>query len=64
MDTGIYLLFFSFLCWKSSMIKKLNEGAGEMAQLLRVLTALPEGLSSNPSSQPSVMGCNAFFWWV
>jgi hypothetical protein len=29
---------------------KLTRGAGEMAQQLRVLTALPKVLSSNPSN--------------
>ena len=47
--------------------KKL--GAGEVAQRLRALTALPEVLSSNPSSymvaqQVSVMGSDALFWCV
>jgi hypothetical protein len=31
-------------------LKTLFEGAGEMAQQLRALTALPEVLSSNPSN--------------
>jgi len=30
--------------------KKIIVGAGEMAQRLRALTALPEALSSNPSN--------------
>ena len=43
--------------------------AGEMAQGLRVLTALPEGpefKSQQPhgGSQPSVMGSDALFWGV
>jgi hypothetical protein len=43
--------------------------AGEMAQWLRALTALPRVLSSNPSnhmvgSQPSVMGSDALFWSI
>jgi hypothetical protein len=29
---------------------RLSEGAGEMAQWLRELTALPEVMSSNPSN--------------
>jgi hypothetical protein len=45
--------------------KKNHEGAGEMAQWLRALTALPEVLSSIPSnhmvggSQLSIMGSDA-----
>jgi hypothetical protein len=31
---------------------KFNIRAGEMAQRLRALTALPEVMSSNPSNQP------------
>jgi hypothetical protein len=31
-------------------VKSGREGAGEMAQQLRALTALPEVLSSNPSN--------------
>jgi hypothetical protein len=42
--------------------------AGDVAQRLRALTALPEVLSSIPSnhgdSQSSVMGFNAVFWCV
>jgi hypothetical protein len=47
-----------------------TEGAAEMAQRLRALTALPEVLrSSVPSSprggsQPPVMGPDALFWCV
>jgi len=42
-------------------------GAGEMAQWLRALTALPDGPELNSQqphggSQPYVMGSNAFFW--
>ena len=36
-------------------------GAEEMAHRLRALTALPKVLSSNPSSQPSVMRSDALF---
>jgi hypothetical protein len=48
---------------------KIVWGAGEMAQWLRALTALPEVLRSIPSnhmvdSQPSVMGSNGLFWCV
>jgi hypothetical protein len=47
----------------------LNTGAGEMAQWLRALTALPEVLSSNSQqpyggSQPYVIGSDALFWCV
>jgi hypothetical protein len=43
--------------------------AGEMAQGLRVLVALPEVMSSIPSthnggSQPFVIGSNDLFWCV
>jgi hypothetical protein len=49
--------------WKETL------GAGEAAQWLRALNALPEVLRSNPSkpqcgSQPSVMGSDALFWCV
>ena len=48
-------------------IKKAKIGAGEIAQLLRALTALP-GLELNSQqlhggSQPSVMGFYALFWY-
>jgi hypothetical protein len=33
-----------------TLLKMGNRGAGEMAQLLRALTVLPEVLSSNPSN--------------
>jgi hypothetical protein len=45
-------------------------GAGEMAQLLRAMTVLPEDLSSIPRKHMvshnhlSVMGFNALFWYV
>jgi hypothetical protein len=50
-------------------IKNLKKRAGEMAQWLRALAALPEVLSSIPSkphggSQPSVMGPDALFWCI
>ena len=35
---------------KGFVIKNITNVAGEMAQQLRVLTALPEGLSSIPSN--------------
>jgi hypothetical protein len=47
--------------------KKWEFGAGEMAQRLRALTALPEALSSQQphgGSQPSVMGSDALLWCV
>ena len=37
-------------CLKSKQIRKHKVGAGEMAQWLRALTALPEVLSSIPST--------------
>jgi hypothetical protein len=49
-------------------VKKKKSRAGEMAQWLRALTALPKVLSSiqqpHGGSQPSVMGSDAFFWCV
>ena len=47
-------------------IKTKQNGAVEMAQRLRALTALPRVLSSNPSesqcsSQPPVMGSDTLF---
>jgi len=39
-----------------------NRGAGEMAQQLRALAALPEVLSSIPSTHSNPMESNAFFW--
>ena len=55
--------------WKQVVATKNWNGAGEMAQWLRELTALPEVLSSIPSkphggSQPSIMRSDAFFWGV
>jgi hypothetical protein len=49
-----------------SHIKKLMGGAGEMAQRLRALTALPEFNSQQPhgGSQPPVMGSDALLWCV
>jgi hypothetical protein len=49
--------------------KQKNEGAGEMAQRLRALTALPEVLSSNPSNHMVahnhlIMRSDALFWGV
>jgi hypothetical protein len=45
--------FQNILSWKKKLIqsdfKKNRSGAGEMAQQLRALTALPKVLSSNPS---------------
>jgi hypothetical protein len=41
--------------------KKYDQWAGEMAQQLRALTALPEVLSSNGGSQPSIMRSDALF---
>jgi hypothetical protein len=35
---------------KNSVTRKIKIGAGEMAQRLRALTALPKVLSSNPSN--------------
>ena len=47
-------------------IKKKKTGAGEMAQWLRTLTALPSsrGPDQLPHgvSQPSVMGSDDLFW--
>ena len=70
-------MFFPDLCkYTPCMLNSLGSGikglvgAGEMAQQLRALTALPEVLSSNPSnhihggSQPSVMYSDALFWCV
>ena len=42
-------------------------GSGEMAEWLRVLTALPEVVSSIPSihmvsHKPSIMGSDSLFW--
>jgi hypothetical protein len=53
----------------TSRLKKKNPRAGEMAQQLRALTALPKVLSSIPSShnsgsQPSVKISDALFWCV
>ena len=51
-------------------LKLYIEGAGEMAQWLRALTALLKVISSIPSnqphggSQPSVMRSEALFWGV
>jgi hypothetical protein len=48
-------------------LKMKELGAGEMAQWLRVLTALPKVLSSNPSnrlhggSQPSLTGHDVLY---
>jgi hypothetical protein len=41
-------------------------GAGEKAQWLRALTALPENLNSATTggSQPSIMGSDALYWNV
>jgi hypothetical protein len=40
-----------------------NNKAGEMAQQVRALTALPKALNSNPQSvpQPSIMRSDALF---
>jgi hypothetical protein len=46
-------------------LKKIMTWAGEMAQQLRALTALPKVLSSvHGGSQPSVMRFDALFWCV
>jgi hypothetical protein len=51
-------------------IKKRTQGAGEMAERLRALTALSKVLSSIPSNQPhgglqpSVIRYDALFWSV
>jgi hypothetical protein len=51
-------------------LKKFPREAGEMDQLLRQLTALPEVLSSNPSNHMvahnhlSVMRSDALFWCI
>jgi hypothetical protein len=37
-------------CLKNSEIKRVGVGAGEMAQWLRALTAIPKVLSSTPSN--------------
>ena len=37
--------------------KKRLEGAGEIAQWLRVLTAFPEDLGSNPSTHMAAHNC-------
>jgi hypothetical protein len=47
--------------------RKVTIRAGEMAQWLGALTALPEVLSSSPSNhmvthKPSVMRSDALFW--
>jgi hypothetical protein len=59
------------LCWASQQdsISKQKIGAGEMAQQLRALIALPNGpefKSQQPhgGSQPSVKRSDAFFWCV
>jgi hypothetical protein len=59
---GCYLLLWLV----DSVLTNFSLGAGEMAQRLRALTALPEILSSvfqqsHGGSQPSVMGSDAFF---
>jgi hypothetical protein len=48
---------------------KEQDGAGEMAQRLRALTALPEVLSSNPSNymvahNHLIMRSDALLWGV
>ena len=52
-----------------SYIKSSDRGAGEMAQQLRTLSALPKVLSSNPSNQVvahnhPAMRSDALFWGV
>jgi hypothetical protein len=44
--------------------KRKDGGAGEMAQQLRALAALPEVLSSNPSNHMVAHISDAFFWSV
>jgi hypothetical protein len=55
-------------CLDLESVLRSNDRTGEMAQLLRALTALPKDLSSNPSnhggSQPSVMRSDSHFWCV
>jgi hypothetical protein len=47
------------------MVKKIQPQAGEMAEWLRALTALPEEEQQpRGGSQPSVLGSDAFFWCV
>jgi hypothetical protein len=59
-----------FVVWGASAdlhSSRVGSRAGEMAQWLRALTALPKVLSSNPrnphgGSQPPVMGSDALIW--
>jgi hypothetical protein len=53
-------------------VNSVSQGAGEMAQRLRALTALPEVLSSIPSNHmvahnhgsDGITGSDALFWYV
>jgi hypothetical protein len=75
-NNSVLLLCCSFLLKRKKdclftiySLFKLLKGAGELAQQLRALTALPEFLSSIPSnhipcSQPSLMRSDALFWCV
>jgi hypothetical protein len=51
---------------KDTALRKMNKGAGEMAQRLTALTAILEFNSQQPhgGSLPSVMGSDALFWCV
>jgi hypothetical protein len=48
-SSGVSEDSYSVLTYNKSFLKR-KEGADEMAQQLRVLTALPKVLSSNPSN--------------
>jgi hypothetical protein len=48
------------LCRCGDLIKKLNSGAGEMAQRLRALAVPPEVLSSIPSNH--MVAHNYLYW--
>jgi hypothetical protein len=65
---GLRLNFYRQSPWEWSQIYQII-WAGEMAQLLRVLTTLPRGPEFNSQqphggSQPSVMESDATFWCV
>jgi len=49
-EAGVAILISNKIHFQPKVIKKDKEGAGEMAQRLTALTALPEVLSSIPSN--------------
>jgi len=56
-------------CVEISVVLNHQVGAGEMAQRLRALAALPKGPEFNSQqpqggSRPSVIGSDALFWSV